>query len=167
MELACNLQLGYKLGVTALWMSQVLQVRELNLDELYDVKKLPSSAKFFQWCLKIVEKELASNLGKLTFSLWKNQAFQMCFLFSSLLAWHGEMLYVVRMQSFFWNSQNIANLVFCFEKAALQCVNKHTWANAMFKHVRTFVIRTKPWTRKPRKRRTRNRSEMLTYLSSR
>ena len=33
------------------------------------------------------------------------------------------MLYVVRMQSFFWNSQNIANLDFRFENAALQCVN--------------------------------------------
>ena len=42
---------------------------------------------------------------------------------------------------------------------------EHTWANAMFKHVRTFVIRTKPWTRTPRKRRTRNRSEMLTLTT--
>ena len=94
-------------------MSQVLQVRELNLDELYDVKKLPSSAKFFQWCLKIVEKELASNLGKLTFSLLKNQTFQFCFLFSSLLAWRGEMLYAVRMQSvFFGTRKTLRTLLF-------------------------------------------------------
>ena len=40
------------------------------------------------------------------------------FLFSSLMAWRGEMLYAATRMRFFWNSQNIANLVFRFEDAA-------------------------------------------------
>ena len=39
-------------------------------------------------------------------------------LFSSLMAWRGEMLYAATRMRFFWNSQNIANLVFRFEDAA-------------------------------------------------
>jgi hypothetical protein len=69
----------------------------------------------------------------------KNHTF---FLFSSLTAWRGEMLYVARMQ-FFWNSQNIANLAFRFEDAAPDT------------HSRPTKPWPKPWTRKPRKKKNK------------
>ena len=58
------------------------------------------------------------------------------------------------LEAFFWNSQNIANLAFRFEDAAPDT------------HSRPTKPWPKPWTRKPRKRRTRKRNEMLTWTTS-
>ena len=75
------------------------------------------------------------------------------FLFSSLMAWRGEMLYAATRMRFFGTRKTLR---ICFFVSRMLPLTPS----------RPTKPWTKPWTRKLRKRRTRNRSEMLTWTTS-